>query len=186
MRQMTRITTKLSNVWLLLFFLLVLSSLISCSKNKVECPPHQGIVTPLPGMPNAFEKIWPGPGEVIDLDCFKKGQDANCSNFRRGVGASLSIMYIDLNLFEEPPTPVYLRTELYVDGEKISRNTFQWVEDLLAFAVTYKNGTTTPERSAGYDVSWLPDLKVGKHEARLEVARDNGEVIEYTWHFTLR
>jgi NADH pyrophosphatase NudC (nudix superfamily) len=34
-------------------------------------------------------------------------------------------------------------------------------------------------------MSWAPELEPGKHEARIEITRDNGEVLEYSWSFKI-
>ena len=79
--------------------------------------------------------------------------------------------------------PVWHRFELYVNGERISKETFAVH---AAYGDLFSHDDAGNEIPIGtYSVRWLPELEIGPQEVELIITQAGGENLTYTWGFEI-
>ena len=130
-----------------------------------------------PEYPEYIYKVWPAPDGKFSQACYEESVK-NLYPEYRGVGIYLYIRDIDTH-FSDNSTPLPLRVKLYVDELLLP-------DDSIRVSIA---GDVLDQYMKSYNppipelvmMSWAPELGIGKHEARVEITRDNGEVLEYSW-----
>jgi hypothetical protein len=168
---------------------LLITGCIGNRDTDIVCPKYDytGAATPIPTLPVFLRGAWPIPFSRISLDCYSESLKQGYPVDGRGVGVGIIISAIDTNLLVTPEVDEVARVELYVDGHLIDKTNFLAV-DLGVELVSFDEIAPTPTytgRSSSFSLSWTPDLSVGDHEAKIVIERDNGDLLEYTWRFTI-
>jgi len=131
--------------------------------------------------------VWPYPGSEVTSRCYDETltEQQHTDVTGRGVGATILVYNIDTSLTSNDP-PEDDRVHLYVDDERASEKSLIFTNWLMQLVYIDEHGNETPSsKSTEYSLSWAPHLSPGLHEARIEIIRDNGELLTYEWSFTI-
>jgi hypothetical protein len=134
-----------------------------------------------PEYPDYIYQVWPVPGGVFSRACYQASFNDYDPEYR-GVGVNLYRRDIDTQ-FSDGSTPLEPRVKLYIDGSLVPGDSGIGSEAGEILPLNMKS--YNPPITAQYWMSWAPELGVGEHEAKIEITRDNGEVLEYSWSFKI-
>ncbi len=175
---------------LLIFVLAVIMPGCRAAQTPAPCPDY-GVETPIDGLPDYLSKVWPYPDSEVTLQCYEDTitpQEYYSDIEGRGVGVRIVVARIDTFLTGNDPVEDE-RFDLYVDDTLVSKKSLIVHDPLLRLEYINPDdpygGVTETSKSTGYSLSWAPDLSPGLHEARIEITRDNGELLQYEWSFTI-
>jgi len=137
-------------------------------------------------LPQYLWAVWPPPGGVVSRICYSNeipNKYVTTYFPQRGIGAILFAIHADedVNSQNNRQGEVTDRTDLYVDDEEALADTVN-----IGFTGTFldtADNQGVSHRYAGYYVTWLPELTLGRHDARIELVHENGEVSAYSWEF---
>jgi hypothetical protein len=132
-----------------------------------------------PEYPEYIYQVWPVPDGKFSQACYQESIN-QLDTVYRGIGIYLYIRHIDTQ-FSDDSTPLPIRVKLYVDGLLLPNTSI--LISVTGEIVDQYRKSYNPPIPEQIMMSWVPDLGVGKHEARIEITRDNGEVLEYSWSF---
>jgi len=76
------------------------------------------------------------------------------------------------------------RITLYVDGDKLVRDD-EVIMILAETEIEDESGQTIAQAPASHLICWPAELKKGIHIVTIEVMKTSGEVVDYSWSFTL-
>lgn len=76
------------------------------------------------------------------------------------------------------------RISLYVDGDKFRRDD-EVIMILVETELEDENGYITARAPASHLICWPAELGEGLHIATIEVKKTSGEIMDYSWSFTL-
>jgi hypothetical protein len=174
-------------IWLILRRLLiadcVLFLLVSCNPTPIltsEVLPTSTPMTP----PDFVAEVWPAPNAVISksayMDSLKVSTPLGMSK-----GVSVAILINEVNDYRKPAAQsIASRASLDVDGTPAAMDKYQY-NGLLQATFRDENGVQhTVERGPLY-ISWSPILGTGRHQVRLQMMNNIGEMLEYRWEFTI-
>jgi hypothetical protein len=136
-----------------------------------------------PEFPQFLDIVWPPPGTTLDSTSYSQRSLSETAH-SRGVGIAL---WRDI---DTPPdteiASLIARSSLLVDGRSITKDSLA-AADGLTYKVEYDaNGQVLDRIPTGpLYLSWTPALDTGKHQARFTVKKNSGEILEYTWCFTV-
>ena len=178
-KQMLPANKILLKVFIFLAILIVFSNVCTITV-KIDC----GGYYPGAGENNYPEYIyyvWPGPNGIFAQFCYTQSLEDDYPVYR-GVGVTLFRRFIDTQ-FSDDTSPLEPRVSLYIDGILLPMDTLR--SAVSGDIQDERNLSYNPPISELYWMSWTPEMNRGNHEARLEVIRDTGEILEYTWEFTI-
>jgi hypothetical protein len=134
-----------------------------------------------PEYPEYIYKVWPGADGKFSQACYQESVGGLYPEYR-GIGVYLLLRNIDTQ-FSNDSTPLGLRVMMYIDRSLLSDDTLR--ESVTGEIVDPYRKSYDPPIPEQYMMSWTPELGVGKHEAMVEITRDNGEILEYSWSFKI-
>jgi hypothetical protein len=115
-------------------------------------------------------RFWPADQIQLSTHCYE--QDG-------GIGAEIHGLFAGII----GKRPVWHRFELFINGERISKETFSVREDYSAVFKINPDGSLTPVGI--FSVNWKPELEIGRQEVELMITqRDAGNFI-YSWSFEI-
>ncbi len=136
-------------------------------------------------VPAFLGRVWPVPGEQLSEHCYTNSLSFDYNN-GRGIGAIFLTAGIDLDLLSPPASSIDQRIQLFVDDQLVPKDDAVIIEHLTELIEKDEAGNVIHTgRSGSYYLAWTPLLEVGVHEARFEVIRDNGELLTFSWGFTI-
>lgn len=185
-------SNTLHRKFLRIFVLAVMLVLAGCHAGRTSAPcPDYGAETPIDGLPDYLSKVWPYPDAEVTSQCYKEAiapQERYRDIEGRGVGVRMIVARIDTFLTGNDPVEDG-RFDLYIDDELVSKKSLIVYDPLLRLEYVNPDdpygGVTETSKSTGYSLSWAPELSPGLHEVKIEITRDNGELLTYEWSFTI-
>ncbi len=145
----------------------------------------------VPGLPEGLRFVRPLPDSTISLHAYREEQLVplyqvpSFADLRGGVcvGVMSSEM---MKPGENLDCADLSRKYPFVALDSISPSQYDWIEEPCAgeFIAVDENGAITSLPAAHYKC-WKVSLAPGEHEATIQLHNASGEVIQYTWWFTI-
>ena len=168
-------------------------NLVACAKSQKEIS-HVDLNLPLPSY---LKFIAPAPNSEYSVKSYAEGMHyppisevhpAPEEGKQRICGEVLSRTLLE--------TDDYFRTNsqegeflpdritLHVDGDKLRRDE-EVIMILVETEIEDKSGQIIARSPASHLICWPVELSEGLHIATIEVKKTSGEIIDYSWSFTL-
>ncbi len=149
------------------------------------------VETTMPGLPEGFRFVRPLPDSTITLQTYREEQmvppyQAPAFADLRG-GVCVGVLTNKIMEPGESLDCVSLSHKYpFVALDGVPPGRYTWIEERCAgeIVIVGENGVVTSGPSLHYKC-WKIELAPGEHEATVQLRKASGEVIEYTWRFTI-
>ena len=155
----------------------------ACGAFGSTCPTST-LATLEPSDADFLRSVWPPPNSTVTMDCYQASLTDSYPE-GRGIGAVIIGHQVDVFLTEKHEVLIPARTQLRINGNQVSPDTLSIVDSTLQILIV-EEGTMVPVADSGvYSMSWGPELAPGTHVAEIVIERDTGEILQYSWTFTI-
>nr|HID14846.1 hypothetical protein [Anaerolineae bacterium] len=149
------------------------------------------VETTMPDLPEGFRFVRPLPDSTITLQAYREEQlvpfyQAPAFADLRG-GVCVGVLTIEIvETGENLDCASLSRKYPFVALDGVPPGKYAWIEERCAgeIVIVTENGVRTTGPGSHYKC-WKIELSPGEHEATIELRKASGEVIEYTWRFTI-